>query len=214
MKGLRTHRVNIGDSLQKIARLYGVEEWQEIAVLNHLTFPYVNTQLGEEAQEGVARLGDTLLIPSKSSQRYPEKRNEEIEALAYGVDLDLYTGMVGQTDTKGHLDLEGGDILLAQGLKNLAQQLTTRLSTKKGNLLKHPDFGSELYKYDGLLESQEVDNKVLFEIEHCIRSDSRVKEILDLSIEREGDRRVFKARIVPIEPGQPFNYRYYIDREV
>lgn len=213
MLGLQTHKINVGDSLQKIARLYGVKDWREIAELNNLHAPYILAAIEnqEEKDPQVAYFGDILLIPAKKGTILPKNRNEEIEALAYGIDLDLYQEGPGNMDYKGQLEDAAGDIRLAQGLKNLAQQLTTRLSVKKGALLNHPDFGSELYKYEGRLGSVEVDNKVLFEVEHVLRSDTRVKDILDLEIEKTSRGRTIKAKIQPVEPGQPFDYQYYIE---
>ena len=42
MQGLITHRVAVGDSLQKIARIYDIEDFREIARLNNLKSPYID----------------------------------------------------------------------------------------------------------------------------------------------------------------------------
>lgn len=72
----------------------------------------------------------------------------------------------------------------------------------------HPDFGSDLDRYLGKLDSQENRNKILFEVEACIRSDARVQDVFDLQVLAENGILMVNGKIVPIEPGQPFIFRH------
>lgn len=211
---IQTHTITIGDSLQKIARLYGVDDWRDIAQLNNLHTPYIDSVFQStdyEDNERVAKIGDIILIPNLASNTVITKRvDEEIEALAYGIDLDLYNGETAMTEKEGALFIENNDIALAQGMSNLAQQLTIRLSTKKGALLLHPEFGSNLYKYNGKLDNTNTKNKIVFEVESCLRSDFRVKEVNNIDLETKDGAVYVVAKIVPIEPGQPFKLYKFI----
>lgn len=215
MIGLKTHKVTIGDSLQKLARMYNIENWQEIAELNSLTSPYIDSRfpLEGESSEGIARVGDILVIPSLGTvDVVTHKNNREVEALAYGKDLDLYHNEPVFHDVKGHLKEGDRDIKTVTGLENLAQQLMTRLSVKKGALLMHPDFGSNLHLYAGKLDSQENRNKIMWEVESCIRSDFRVNDVIDINVVFKSGKTYVQAKIIPIEPGSPFDLTYYLDK--
>lgn len=214
MKGLITHRVELGDSLQRIARQYDLEDWRQIAEINQLEPPYINAVFEDDSykdNEKVAEIGDFLLIPS--SQAYliaDNKDRREIEAAAYGKDLDLYHKKTVDHEIKGHLESNHTDVDTVAGLENLGQQLQSRLSVTKGSLFMHPEFGSELYKYYGKNYTQENVNKITFEIESCIRSDFRVKDLKELKAEVIEGQVIFSAEVIPIEPGKPFNFKYIV----
>lgn len=214
MKGFKTHAITLGDSLQKLARMYGVENWQDIAEINGLTSPYIDSTFPcyKEYEGKVLKIGDILLIPSRTAYDNNHKRIEqkEIETLAYGNDLDLYTHHIANSDFKGHLSEGANDVLLAEGLDNLAQQLETRLTVKKGALLMHPKYGSELYKFIGAHDSIENRNKIMFEVESCVRTDFRVKDISNIRIDFKDNCTIVTALITPISPAKPFNFSYYI----
>lgn len=207
MNEIKTHTITIGDSLQKLARLYGVEDWIDIALVNELHSPYIDSVFQSTDHlndDGVAKIGDIIIIPNlESSKVVSNHRNEEVESLAYGIDLNLF----GEENEE--LSFEINDIALSKGLDNLAQQLKIRLSTKKGSILLHPDFGSDLYKYTGKLSKYEDRNKIVYEVEKCLRSDFRVKEVSNIEIESKNGNNYVSATITPIEPGQPFKlYKY------
>ncbi len=215
MQGLITHRVAVGDSLQKIARIYDIGDFREIARLNNLKSPYIDAVLNSKDyinDDSVAKVGDVLIIPTqKISSDVTRDDKKEIEAIAYGIDLDIYQDEPVFTYEKGHTEREGYDIKIVAGIKNLSQQLKIRLSTKRGSILAHKNFGSNLYLYDGLLESQETNNKIIFEVESVIRSDFRVKDVRNIKIKTVGGKRVVTCEVIPIEPGQPFLFNHYIE---
>lgn len=212
MRGTITHRIAPGDSLQKIARLYEVDDWREIARINRLKSPYINSVFLSEDYKGdrhVARVGDTILIPRKTDRAYFNL--PEVESITYGIDIDLYQGQPVRTHEEGTPTENGRDINLASGLANLSQQLKIRLATKKGAILMHKDFGSRLHLYRGKLDTRENQNKVLFEVERCIRSDFRVADVKELKISTKEGSYYVSGKIYPIEPGQPFELLYYLD---
>ena len=78
-----THEVVQGDSLQKIARLYNVPDWRDIAETNKLKYPYIDSVFMSDRYKDtdyVAKIGSRLIIPVSSD--FP--MNPDIENLAYG----------------------------------------------------------------------------------------------------------------------------------
>lgn len=215
MEGLQTHKVAPRDSLQKISRLYGIEDWREIAELNGLHSPYIDSVfMSEEYKDDpkVAKVGTILLIPVMGvNYSTPKMQRDVVEQLAYGLDLDLYGDEPVLTEEEGELSYASGDIALAEGLHNLAQQLTIRLSTKEGALLLHPDFGSRLYLYTGKLDDQTTRNKIAFEVERCLRSDFRVKEVRDIEVVQIEGGNAVTATVIPVPPGEPFKLYKYLN---
>lgn len=214
MKGFQTHTITIGDSLQKLARMYDVANWEDIAEINKLSSPYIDSTFPcyTEYDGKVLKVGDTILIPSQKvyNNNYKKIEQREIETLAYGSDLSLYNTHTPNSTFKGYLDEGTNDVLLVDGLDNLAQQLETRLTVKKGALLLHPKFGSELYKYVGAKATQENMNKIIFETESCLRSDFRVLDVEDIKVEFKDGYTAVTAFITPIRPARPFSFTYYI----
>lgn len=214
MHGLKTHRITEGDSLQKLARLYSIDNWRQIAIINNLEEPYIDSVFKSEEHlnnPNVAKIGDIILLPKPNGENIhvSKRRNKEIESLAYGIDIDINGEFPVGTITQGEVQ-EVRDIKLVAGIDNLAQQLNTRLTTKLGSLLTHPDYGSTLYKYNGRLNKPENDNKVIFEVESCIRTDFRVKDVLNVTVRHERDKRYVSCTVIPIEPGTPFKYEYIL----
>lgn len=214
MHGLKTHRITEGDSLQKLARLYSIENWRQIAIINNLEEPYIDSVFKSQEHinnPNVAKIGDIILLPKPNGEniRVSKRRNKEIESLAYGIDIDINGEFPVGTVTQGEVQ-EVRDIKLVAGIDNLAQQLNTRLTTKLGSLLTHPDYGSTLYRYNGRLNKPENDNKVIFEVESCIRTDFRVKDVLNVRVRHERDKRYVSCTVIPIEPGTPFKYEYIL----
>lgn len=213
-KGLITHRIMIGDSLQKLARMYDIADFREIAYINDLEEPYINSDFDDRSyigNERVKNVGDIILIPSTEARRIENKDTQkEAEILAYGKDLDLYHGFPSEGRLKGNLGSNNNDLDIVQGLSNLSQQLQTRLSTKKGALLLHKDFGSNLDRFIGLKITQELLNKIMWEAEETIRSDFRVSDVKDIRAEViDGKIGVF-AKIIPLPPSSEFDFTYYV----
>lgn len=214
MRGIVTHKIHIGDSLQKLARMYQVGDWRSIAEINELEPPYIDSVYESTAYRDnpyVACVGDTIVIPSARAYALSNRSKAEIENESYGRDLDLYDDKPVEQIVKG--ELRGSrDINIVSGIANLAQQLMTLLTVKKGGLLLHPDYGSELHRYVGMRDSIGVRNKIRFETESCLKSDFRVQDVQDVNVEKDGDAYIVTARIIPIPPHSEFNFEYKLKR--
>lgn len=132
-------RVEQGDTLRAIAlREYAdVARWQDIATFNALRQPYiVQSHREQDRLPGTLIWGDTIQLPLKPSI------DQRPSALAlFGADLSL---------EQGRLDARDGDLLLTSGEPNLAQALTLRLKTLRGELHYHTQYGSNISLAIGL----------------------------------------------------------------
>lgn len=214
MRGIVTHKIKIGDSLQKLARLYQVKDWRSIAEINELEPPYIDSVYESTVYRDnpyVACVGDTIVIPSARAYALSNRTEAEIENESYGRDLDLYDDKPVEQIVKG--ELRGSrDVNVVSGIANLAQQLMTLLTVKRGGLLLHPDYGSNLHLYVGNRDSIATRNKIRFEVESCLRSDFRVEDVQDIEVERYDDSYVVTAKIIPIPPHSEFDFEYKLRR--
>lgn len=211
--GYRTHLVTAGDSIQRIATTYGIEDWREIVHFNKLDYPYIGNE--DEIYEGnVAKIGTVLMIPSYDyivSPTISDVSLPTMEELAYGSDLDLYSlidsGRIHDFDTKGELSSDINlDLKIASGIENLSQQLTTKLSTPKGTLWLHPDWGCNAKRYIGRKGSMENLIKIKLMIQECILEDNRVTAVENLTIRQVDRKLLITCDIYPISPYPKFSY--------
>lgn len=229
--GYITHIVCVGDSLQKIAVKYGISDWREIAYINDLQYPYIDDDITSPMQVGntyvsgesartidsskVAKVGDSLLIPSfnyTTAPAYSQVNQEELEKLAYGSDLDIYgydymNEQVMDLSEKGELsETSSGDIRLAEGVRNLRQQLLIELSTPLGALILHPDFGSTIREMNGMKTTKQTLTKIALEAQRVILKNFRVSGIKDMEVTKVDTASRIKCTIVPISPYSAFTF--------
>lgn len=212
--------------------MYGIPDWREIVYLNNLKYPYVDDNIQstrdvpnyyDEHKEirkidisGVAKVGDSILLPSFDYATQPEfsqvDQQRELENLAYGSDLDIYgydsqNEFVMNMSIKGELsDNSEGDIRLAEGVRNLRQQLLIELSTPLGALILHPDFGSTIREMNGMKATKQTLIKIHLEVQRVIMKNFRIKEIRDLTVTKDGTASRVKCSIVPVSPYSIFEF--------
>lgn len=202
------HTVGPGDTVQSLGQLYNVE-WTQIVSVNGLEYPfidddmYINENLNNDF---VAKVGSKLIIPTNDID-IPIKHNntsDEVENYAFGADLDIYSfneSPVLSLEEVGELsDDNHGDILVCSGLKNLRQQLITRLGTPKGALLLHPEFGSNITDYIGKRMTTELLTKIKLEVQECLLSDFRVSGVSNITVIGKDSSIYIECFIQPIEP--------------
>ena len=214
-KGYIMHTVQVGDSLQRLATKYNVNDWRDIVRANNLIYPYLDDRLEsaaphvDEYKGVVAKVGTRLLIPSQSFNIPPvttKPTDGTMEKLAYGSDLDIFSynpenEKAVRLDDYGELTNKAGDLRLAEGVRNLRQSLIIRFHTSLGAMTLHPNFGSRLKKLVGLRGTPQNLIKMQLEAERTILSDFRVKRIKSLSIKKTGiGEATIEAHIVPIPP--------------
>lgn len=187
----RTYVVSPGDTIQSIGTRFGVN-WTQLAIINGLVYPYIDSDLNSHVfddTDEVAKIGSRLVIPTKGIH-IPKKTNllsQELENYTFGSDLDLFSTMtsyngVTNLESLGELNADDktGDILLAQGVNNLRQQIILRLGTPKGTLMMHPDWGCNLVNMIGGKVTMERLIKIKLEVQESVLGDFRVMGISDM----------------------------------
>ena len=213
--GYITHVIQVGDSLQKIARMYGLDDWRKLVYANNLEYPYIHDVINSDTTtgDGVLKVGDKMIIPSlKYSTSVNNLRIDNVEKQAYGCDLDLYSydsgdGQVKNLESKGELSSNNGDLKLSEGVKNLHQRLLIRLSVAKGSMILHPDFGSDIDKYVGLKGTPQNLIKLQLSVQESILSDELVEQVKDLTIAVSNGVLSVDCEIIPIPPYSPFKFK-------
>ena len=188
---MRYSKYNIkqGDTIQGIAQAYynDMSRWQEIVTYNNLKYPYI-VSTPNISNNHVLSVGDELIIPIESdgySLNDLALRNQDLEVItsyALGRDLALVdsrddaTKVRGATDELFNLQDATGDVKTVYGHDNLIQAIILRLSTKKGTMPLHPDYGTEFYTLLGQRVTYDLINKLQVMMKTTINEEPRVKE--------------------------------------
>jgi len=113
-----------------------------------------------------------------------------------------------------------GDIQTVSGRENLGQAIMHRLLTRKGELgdLGHPDYGSRLYELIGKPNDERTRDLVRSYIKECIQQESRVQEIVNVTVSIHPDDPKKNSVIVditvrPIKTNVPMNiiFPFYLE---
>lgn len=155
-----------GDTLQALAArgLGDWSRWRELAELNGLRWPYLDTSGSEGSPEApeegvVLRVGDRLRLP------IPEGPSLPINPLG----RDLME--------------EGSAVPLAWGLTNLQAALLRRLRTPLGHLPHHPEYGSRLRSFLGQPLSLSLVLDLRVEVHRVLSLDPRVSKVERVAVD-------------------------------
>lgn len=187
LNGFRYAETQFGDTIQKFAarELGDATRWPEIAWINNLLPPYI-TDDKRRVSDRVALAGSILLVPAP--QQYVGARIDP--DLVFERDCALPRGLL-EDDGKG-------DIAVAAGRENLRQQLTHRISTEKGSLLFHPDYGCNARRLVGKINTPAAAALGAQYVKSALLSDFRVSKVTEAKATVVGDRLSVDAEIVPI----------------
>lgn len=219
MKGFITHTIEFGDTLQRIATKYKLDNWQEIALINNLDYPYINDDVSLARDiidylhsKNIKVIGDEILVPS-DYEFIPEVINRKnLELQAYGCDLNIISHgysaeNVLNMETMGELvDNEQGDLKTVEGIENLKQAISLRLMTSKGSLVLHPDYGCDIIKLIGQKRTFSNIIKIKLEAERQIKMDFRVKTVKNIKVTSVDKGILLECDIAPIDPFIAFKY--------
>ncbi len=100
------------------------------------------------------------------------------------------------------------DFGLAAGYENLAQALTLRLLTPKGELSKlgHPDYGSRLHELIGEINNARTRGIAKLYCKEAILHDPRVEKIISIKANPVSRNRIdVHVEILPIKETKPLN---------
>ena len=122
--------------------------------------------------------GDSIYIPTTSDEVLPEDTKKMLELIG-GEDLVL--------EADGDIAIEiGGDLASVSGANNIRYAVATRITTELGDLIVHPDYGTE---FQDLIGSPNIANRVnLMEIAvlRALSLEDRIKDVVinDLTVDK------------------------------
>lgn len=193
---MRTVYVMPNDSLPRIAarELADATMWRVIADLNALASPYISEDAQILRQNGIAVLapGEPILLPDGTATASRTPAQAEIEV--YGQDHAWGAGL---------LALQKDDITQQRGITNLRVALERRLSTRKGALILHPNYGNSAYQHLGEVADDWRIALIIEDCKECLLADPRVQTVNDVRVEWSESAFLLEVNIKPVPPAEP-----------
>ena len=190
MPSYRIAATEHGDTVKLIAarELGDANRWPELVWLNALVWPYI-TDDEARAGEGVLLSGQFIKIPAPA-----------------GVLSDrAETGQVFERDCKmaGRMlaDDGNGDFLVVSGSANLVQQLQHRIVTPRGQAMRHPTYGSLLYRVIGRMNGPAASLLAAEYTKSAVRADYRIRSVDSAEAKVVGDQVAVTSRATTIAGG-------------
>ena len=186
----RLVEIHYGDDLQAIAsrEMGDANRWPELVWLNALVWPYI-TDDEARAGTGVLLSGQFIKIPAPA-----------------GVLSDrAETGQVFERDCKMTdrmlADDGAGDFQVVSGSSNLVQQLQHRIITPRGQAMRHPTYGSLLYRVSGRVNGPAASLLAAEYTKAAVLSDYRIRSVESSDAKVTGDAVAVTARATTIAGG-------------
>lgn len=181
--GFRFVEVQRDDTLQHIAarELGGAQRWPELVALNSLRPPFI----AEASGLGVVGYGDFLRVPSSTTVVDAEASPDEV----FGRDVAL---------SRGGIEVDNGDFVVAGGRANLRQALRHRMETDAGELIYHPGYGSEIRRILGTVNGPTANLLAAQFARSAILADPRVSTVTKAQASATGDAIAVSVEAVPV----------------
>lgn len=211
--------------MQSIAqKLYGdMSKWRMLVNLNHLEYPYLVEAPEQKLNnpEHLLTWGDELLLPNNENDLQRASENKIIESdtphyqpsyydniLGMDLYLDISTD-VPLSEQLGVLEADGHTFKRVTGVENLKQSLILRILTRRGTLLLHPNYGSQLPKMLGKPMNAARLADAANELERVITTDTRVDQVKVTKTLLTYDQIFLDALVAPIGGERAFDIYLY-----
>lgn len=158
-----------GDTLQHIAarEMGDASRWVELAWINSLIWPYI-TNDPRRAGASVLLAGEFIKVPASRGIQ----SGTADAAQVFERDCKM--------DNRRLTDDGAGDFVVVAGSKNLVQQLTHRIATPRGQAIRHPRYGSLLYRLIGKVARPVINVLAVKYTEATLLADYRVNSVTDI----------------------------------
>jgi len=194
MSKFRQIRVEQGDTLRGIAlREHGdPTRWIELASDNDLRMPYITaSHLEADRISGTALWGDAILLRWVGNATL--KGNNDGN---FGADVAL---------PHGELTTSGGDMALLAGVENIAQALSHRLKTVRGELTYHPQYGCFANLAVGLPTVPFASLMAAAWVHEALKEEPRIANVLAVDADVRGDAVRVGARVALVDRNSPID---------
>lgn len=187
-----------------------MSKWQDIVTYNNLRYPYLS-DTPQPNNIHVLSIGDELIIPLEQdgyTLNNVALRRQDLDAItSYSLGRDLYLVNLneealksrGQTDELFSLATSKQDLRTVYGNDNLIQAIVLRLSTKKGTMPLHPDYGNEFHSLLGSRLTYDLLNKLQVYIRKAINEEPRVKDNSVKVSSKDGQTVDVEVHVNPID---------------
>lgn len=179
-----------GDTVRSVAarELGDANRWPELVWLNALTWPYI-TNDESRAGPGVLLAGQFIKVPAPAGVLSDRAETGQV----FERDCMMQNRMLE--------DNGAGDFAVVSGSSNLKQQLQHRLITPRGQAMRHPGYGSLLYRVIGRVNGPAASLLAAQYTESTLLSDYRIKNVESADATVVGDQVRVEARAVTIAGG-------------
>lgn len=212
----KTYTIKKDDTLQSIAftQLGDTSYWMDLAELNNLEYPFIVGSNSDRISnpEHLLSYGDKIYLPVTNSldnlslndiNAYDQ---DKIYDVSMGMDLGLDIDSTnGYDEAIAGLSAEGQDLRTTSGATTLKQSVTLRLLTRRGTLLNHPNYGTNLMDYIGENITTETLQLIKTEIKRTVTTDERVDNVEISEAYLDGNKALFKIEITPIDKNTAFS---------
>ena len=209
-----SHKVVLGDTLQRLASKYNVTSWEDIAYINGLQYPFIIDEIALPSMQRIPNIkyiGDILLIPVASVTATDYVSDLELQKRTYGTDilLDFETDANGiqNFENQGELTEDSdGDVKQDIGVENIKQALIMRLSTTYGELPLHIDYGSDFMTMIGKPKTLANLIKMKLEVISTFKKDLRVSDVKNCVITSVPNGVTITCDIILVTPNEKFTF--------
>lgn len=181
--GFRFAEIHLGDTLQLIAyrELGDANRWAELIAFNGLVAPF----LAAVASVGVLAYGDYIRVPAST----PVVETTTSAAKVFGIDVMLING---------DLAFSAGDFAVVVGRDNLRQAIGSLLVSDRGDLIFHPDYGTQIRRMLGSVNGPAAELLAESYTRSALLADPRVKSVNKIVVTSLGDSIGLSVEITPV----------------
>lgn len=191
MPSYRLAETHAGDTLQRVAarEMGDANRWPELVWINNLTSPYL-TDILAEASATVLLTGSMIRIPAPTGVNTDATERAQV----YERDCKM---------VKRRLTDDGnGDFAVVSGTDNLKQQLTHRIVTPRGQLVRHADYGCLVWLLHGKVAGPTASLLGAQYVKAALQADYRVSSVTSSTAEVDGDTTRITATAEAIAGGK------------